>query len=99
MENYSSHREPPDLNPKAELPNRYQHLLRVAESVADDAQEVWTQIWGEIKPHVTATGSVSPSIVKGFVPACGWSEFLERMWLLKHYLDSVHRICQETEQH
>jgi hypothetical protein len=97
MEKHPSRIEHLNMKPPAELPNRFQHLLRVAESVSDDAQQVWTQLWGEIKPHVTAAGTVSPNIVKGFVPACGWSEFLERMWLLKHYLDSVHRICQETE--
>jgi hypothetical protein len=72
------------------------HLLRVAGSVNQDAQQVWAQLWGEIKPHVTTAGAPTPSLEKGFVPACGWPEFLERMWLLKHYLDSVHRVCHES---
>jgi hypothetical protein len=37
---------------------------------------------------------VTAEMQKGFVPACGWPEFLEKMWLLKHYLDSVGRICR-----
>ena len=49
MDDYSSRIEHLNMKPHAELPNRHQHLLRVAESVADDAQQVWTQIWGEIK--------------------------------------------------
>jgi len=97
MDEHLSHREPLSGRPQTELPNRFQHLLRVAGSVTDDAQQVWTQLWSEIKPHMSPAGAVMPSLEKGFVPACGWPEFLERMWLLKHYLDSVHRICQEKE--
>jgi hypothetical protein len=63
--------------------------------VSSDAAAVWAQLWGEIKPHVTPTGAVLPSLEKGFIPACGWPEFLERMWLLKHYLDQTSRICQD----
>jgi hypothetical protein len=97
MDEHSSRREQLNMRQPSELPNRFQHLLKVAGSVNADAQQVWAQLWSEIKPQVTAAGAPMPSLEKGFVPACGWPEFLERMWLLKHYLDSVHRICQEKE--
>jgi hypothetical protein len=32
-------------------------------------------------------------MAKGFVPPCGWPELLEKLWQLKHYLDSIERIC------
>ncbi len=71
------------------------HLLKVVASINRDATETWAQLWGEFKPHVTSSGAVLPSMEKGFVPACGWTEFMERLWLLKHYLDSIARVCQE----
>jgi hypothetical protein len=96
VDEHSSRRESLSTNPPADPVDGFEHLLRVAGSVNQDAQQVWAQLWNEIRPHVTAAGAASPDLEKGFVPACGWPEFLERMWLLKHYLDSVRRICQET---
>jgi hypothetical protein len=75
------------------VPVQSQHLLKVAQSVTRDASKVWAQLWAEFKPHVTSSGAVLPSMERGFVPACGWAEFLEQFWLLKHYLDSAERIC------
>lgn len=81
------------FTPLAEL----EHLLKVAASVTQDANNVWADIWGEFKPLTTGGGTIRPEAKDGFVPACGWPEFLEKLWLLKHYLDSVQRIC--TKQH
>jgi hypothetical protein len=74
-------------------PNELEHLLKVAASVAHDANNTWTRMWGEFKPHVTPGGMTLPELKKGFIPQCGWDEFLENFWLLKHYLDSIQRIC------
>jgi hypothetical protein len=71
------------------------HLLKVASSVTHDAQTVWAALWAQLKPYVTPAGVVLPGMDKGFVPACGWPEFLEQFWLLKHYLDSIDRVCKE----
>ena len=72
-----------------------EHLLKVAGSVTDDANKVWAEIWGEFKRIVTSSGTILDEAKKGFVPSCGWPEFLEKFWLLKHYLDSVQRICKK----
>jgi len=69
------------------------HLLKVAGSISQDANKTWADIWGEIKPLATGGGLVVPEAQKGFIPECGWPEFLEKFWLLKHYLDSIQRIC------
>jgi hypothetical protein len=74
-----------------------EHLLRVAVSVTQDAEKTWAEIWSEFKPLVTSDGMIRPEAAQGFTPSCGWPEFLEKLWLLKHYLDSVQRIC--TKQH
>lgn len=77
------------VTPVAEL----EHLLKVAGSVSQDANQVWTEMWGEFKRIATGSGGIVPEAKEGFVPACGWPEFLEKFWLLKHYLDSIQRIC------
>ncbi len=89
----NSDKEPVILpfTPMAEL----EHLLKVAASVAGDANKVWAEIWEEFKRIVTSSGVILDEAKDGFVPSCGWSEFLEKFWLLKHYLDSVQRICKK----
>lgn len=69
------------------------HLLKVASSISQDANKTWAQMWGELRQLTTGGGLVVPEAKKGFVPECGWPEFLEKFWLLKHYLDSIQRIC------
>jgi hypothetical protein len=71
------------------------HLLKVAGSISQDANKTWADIWGELKPLATGGGLVVPEAQKGFIPECGWPEFLEKFWLLKHYLDSIQRICDK----
>jgi hypothetical protein len=97
MEERTPRREFLNMIQQTDSPDKARHLLRVAAAVNNDAQQAWGQLWGEFKSHVTPGGAVMPNLEKGFVPACGWSEFFERMWLLKHYLDSMHRICQECK--
>jgi hypothetical protein len=71
-----------------------EHLLKVAGAVTEDAIEVWAELWGEFRDHVTPDGQAKPEMAAGFVPQCGWGEFLERFWLLKHHLDSASRVCK-----
>ena len=73
-----------------------EHLMKVASSVSQDANKVWAEIWGDLKRVVTASGMIVPEAKEGFVPACGWPELLEKFWLLKHYLDSIQRICNRN---
>jgi hypothetical protein len=70
-----------------------EHLLKVSGSVAQDANKVWAEMWNELKQIATGGGMIGPEAKEGFVPGCGWPEFLEKFWLLKHYLDSIQRIC------
>jgi hypothetical protein len=70
----------------------------VVASVNDDALSAWSDLWNELKGGVTPAGAVTPQMQEGFKPACGWPEFLEKFWLLKHYLDYTHRFCTESTQ-
>lgn len=58
----------------------------VVNSIDDSALAVWADLWREFQHQVTPGGVVAPQLDQGFVPSCGWSEFLEKFWLLKHYI-------------
>jgi hypothetical protein len=88
--------EPPAVVPLTALA-QLDHLLKVAGSISQDANKTWADIWGELKHLTTGGGLVVPEAEKGFVPECGWPEFLEKFWLLKHYLDSIQRICDRKQ--
>ena len=67
----------------------------VVASVNDSASAVWAELWKELQGSVAANGMVTPAMEQGFTPECGWAGFLEKLWLLKHYLDYIHRFCKE----
>ena len=81
------------FTPAAQL----EHLLKVAGSVNEDANKIWAEIWAELKHCSTHGETVVPEGKNGFIPSCGWPKFLEKFWELKHYLDSIQRIC--TKEH
>ena len=66
----------------------------IVGSVNESALSVWAELWRELQ-GLAPNGLVAPEMRKGFEPSCGWPEFLEKFWLLKHYLDYTHRFCKE----
>ena len=76
--------------------NALKNFRYVVAGVNGDAQKVWADLWNELQEGVTPGGIVLPKMSEGFTPAGGWPEFLEKMWLLKHYLDYIHRFCDAS---
>lgn len=68
----------------------------VVASVDESALKVWDELWREFQQGVTPLGAVTAQLDEGFQPSCGWPEFLEKLWLLKHYLDYILRFCREA---
>ena len=68
------------------------HLRNVTASVMRDALKVWSDLWEEMKGCVTDGAMVLPEAEKGFKPKCGWNEFMEKMWLLNHYIGYVKKL-------
>lgn len=66
----------------------------VVASVNQDALDTWSELWNEFKNGVTPAGAVTPDMQEGFKPSCGWGEFLEKFWLMKHYLDYIQRFSR-----
>ncbi|HUT54019.1 MAG TPA: hypothetical protein VM658_11570 [bacterium] len=73
---------------------RLRHLLHVTSSMLGNAQGVWTELYSEFEGSVVNGAMVKEEAKKGFTPRCGWPEFLEKMWLLQHYLEHARRICE-----
>lgn len=69
------------------------HFRNIMGVVCGDALKVWDEIWKEFQGSVTDSCLILPEAEKGFRPTCGWPEFLERMWLLRHYVDYAKRFC------
>ena len=74
---------------------KLRHLRNVTATVMRDALDLWADMWEQMKGCVTGGGMVLPEAEKkGFKPECGWPEFLEKMWLLKHYLDHIKKLSE-----
>jgi hypothetical protein len=94
----------PTPAPQVEL----KHVQNVISNVTEDALNVWAEIWGELQ-HSAHTGvTITPDADEGsatpgtessagepFKPSCGWPEFMEKMWLLRHYLDFLARFSRQ----
>ncbi len=73
---------------------KLRHLRNVTASVLRDALKVWSDMWEEMKGCVTEGCMVLPRAEKGFKPECGWSEYMEKMWLLRHYLSYARKLSE-----
>jgi len=77
----------------------------VTNNLMQDALNVWADLWAELEgprfclrqEDAGASGvMVKPESAEGgFEPSCGWNEFLEKMWVLRHYLDFTKRLSQQ----
>lgn len=70
------------------------NLRYVVGSVNQSALGVWAELWRELQQGLAPNGVVLPAGQRGFTPSCGWPEFLEKLWLLKHYLDYIHNFVK-----
>jgi hypothetical protein len=93
---------PRKSSPETEL----QDFKNINNSLIQDALNVWADLWAELdssrrKPSPERDGQagpcpmVKPETDDGFEPSCGWSKFLEKMWVLWYYLDFAKRISQQ----
>jgi hypothetical protein len=73
------------------------HFRNVTHSVALDAMNVWADIWAELEDAVACGVAVTVDSEKGFEPSCGWPEFLEKMWVLRHHLDFIARYSRQEK--
>lgn len=65
------------------------HVRNVTASLLNDATNTWADIWSELQDVSDAH--------KPFTPPCGWPDFLEKVWLLGHYLGYAKKFCEGKE--
>ena len=71
-----------------------QDFKNVTNNLVQDALTVWADLWAELEGKIEPDGT-DQKTQDTFEPSCGWNEFLEKMWVLKHYLDFVKRLSQQ----
>jgi hypothetical protein len=71
-----------------------QNFKNVNSSLMQDAMNVWADLWAELDGQVGSSKMEKTGIKENFEPSCGWSEFLEKMWVLRYYLDFSKRLSQ-----
>lgn len=83
----------PEPHRKNITPEEKLRMFRsVASGLLTEAQGTWAEIWDELMGTVTNGAMVLPDAAQG--PKCGWGEFLEKLWLLKHYLDYTKKFVE-----
>lgn len=82
-----------DFHPQKQL----RHFRNISGSLVQNALDTWGEIWDQLQGSLTHGVMVVPEMEKNFEPECGWPEFLEKMWLLRHYLDQTKRFCEGKE--
>ena len=66
----------------------------VTNNLVQDALTVWADLWAELEGRIELDGAGNRNKNK-LEPSCGWTDYLEKMWVLKHYLDFVKRLSQK----
>jgi len=72
-----------------------QSLKNVNNGLIQDALNVWSELWAELDGQAGPVSKSSFEAESGFKPSCGWPQYLEKMWVLKYYLDFAKRINQQ----
>ncbi len=70
----------------------------VTHHVMQDALQVWAQLWGELESQITSADDQEANIPREFAPSYGWSEFINKMWLLRNYLVFTKRLSQREQE-
>ena len=91
--NIKSGNENVESKPSSNTPE-LQDFKNVTNNLVQDALTVWADLWAELEGQVEPDGDAHEKD-KAFEPTCGWNEYLEKMWVLKHYLDFVKRLSQQ----
>ena len=72
-----------------------QNFKDINNSLMQDALNVWAELWAELDGQSGSVSKSSFDTEAGFKPSCGWSQYLEKMWVLWYYLDFAKRISQQ----
>ncbi len=83
----------PHARPTVSAEKMLMHFRNVNASVLRDALSTWGDIWDQLEGSLVHGVMVDPEVAESFQPECGWPEFCQKLWLLKHHLDYAKRFC------
>jgi hypothetical protein len=67
----------------------------VIHNLMHDALTVWADAWAELDGRLPSGGKNPVESNERLEPSCGWSEYFEKMWVLRHYLDFTKKLSQQ----
>jgi hypothetical protein len=76
-----------------------QDFKNVTNNLMQDALNVWADLWAELETKVGQNINIVTKSGDGLEPSCGWKEFLEKMWVLRHYLEFNERLSHPSSSH
>jgi len=79
-------------SPKIEL----RDYKKVTTCIAQDALDLWAELWSELQGKENVNDQDLTAGDREFRPSCGMPQFLDKMWLLKHYLEFIKRYSQQN---
>lgn len=82
-----------EVSPGGEL----QEFKNITNQIMQDALHVWAQLWGELESRVPSEDGKMPCGAGKEISSWEWSDFIEKMWLLRHYLDFTKRLSQQEQ--
>jgi hypothetical protein len=74
-----------------------QKFKNITNQIMQDALHVWAQLWGELESRVPSEDRKSSCVAEKGMSSSEWTEFIEKMWLLRHYLDFTKRLSQQEQ--
>jgi hypothetical protein len=67
----------------------------VIHNLMQDALTVWADAWAELDGRMPSGEKDPVESHQRVEPSCGWSEYFEKMWVLRHYLDFTKKLSQQ----
>lgn len=77
-------------------PEELREFKHVTNGLIQDAINVWDELWAELDGAGQAAALVK--LEAGFEPSCGWTEYLQKMWTLRHCLNFAKKYSRQSSE-
>jgi hypothetical protein len=74
----------------------FQDFKHVTNGLVQDAINVWDELWAELDD--TGEPGALIKLESGFEPSCGWTEYLQKMWTLRHTLNFAKKYSRQSSE-
>jgi len=84
------------VSQRAQFPEELRDFKHVTNGLIQDAITVWDELWAELDG--TDESATLVKLEAGFEPSCGWTEYLQKMWTLRHTLNFAKRYSRQSSE-